>query len=675
MKTTTTLYSKAMQLANSGFSVFPVGADKRPLLKTWKPYQTTPADDEQIEKWWEQFPKANIGIVTGKVSGVTVIDVDTYKGGDASKFPKTFTVKTGNGGMHLYYKYAPGFTISADAYPDMPGIDLRSDGGYVVAPYSETNYSDPHTHEHRGGKYEIVDPRDPIDFPVALFPKIKEKRKLINLVEVGKGSRNDSIASMIGKLLRQEHKESEWETDVWPAVQRINAGYKPPLSDKELRATFDSIKTKEQVQRANLIVSPIQLNNGEEINIRKSNNNVAIKDMANVHLILEKHPYYKGTLKYNTFRHEIEYNGKPIEEEDLFKIQYFMQTQGGLTGIQKEAVYAAVHHYAHQKQYDEAQEWMKSLTWDGVPRLHEWLAKTIHVEADPYHAGIGAQWLLGMVKRIMVPGSTFDYVLVFIGKQGTGKTSMFRIIGGPWYKSYTGAVDNKDFYLALRGAMLLDLDEGASLTRSDAIKIKSIITETHDEYRAPYDRLMKKYPRRFVFSMSTNDDEPFRDITGNRRYWVITSDERVNFAWLENNREQLFAEAYDAFVNKTELPAIEWDEAEKRQEQHMPDDSWTGVITDQLQKSEAYCRGDMTFTTTIIEIYSKTFPDAPIERLGRTQEMRIAGIFKKLGMTKKQLSVDGQRRMCWMLTEKRSKELQKNNAEDTKDLFDEYEGK
>ena len=81
----------------------------------------------------------------------------------------------------------------------------------------------------------------------------------------------------------------------------------------------------------------------------------------------------------------------------------------------------------------------------------------------------------------------------------------------------------------------------------------------------------------------------------------------------------------------------------------------------------------MTFTTTISEIYSRTFPDAPLERLGRSQEMRIGHVLRKLGMIKKQVMIDGKRKVLWMLTPEKSNELKEQNAKSTKDMFDEYD--
>lgn len=646
----------------------PVGADKKPLLASWKQYQTKAATPEQIEEWWEKWPDANIGIITGAVSGISVIDVDTYHGGDHAQFPATYTVRTGNGGYHLYYKHHPGLSISANAYAQFPGIDIRSDGGFVVGPYSVTEYKGKDG-EAKGGTYETVDPQDPAVFPASMFPAKKPRKKLTAVVGVSSGSRNDSIASFCGTLLHSA-PENEWETEVWTAVQRVNKTYSPPLKHDELRTTFESIAVKEKSRRAALIVSPMQLDDGQkiEISIRKNKAGTAYKDMANVLAILSQHPYYKGAIRYNEFKQEIEYDGRPFEEADLIKIQYFMQTDAELHGVTKEAVHSAIQHYANQNSYDEAKEWLTSLEWDGVERLKSWVHSATGVEDNDYYSGIGSHWLMGMVRRIMIPGSTFDYVLLLVGPQGIGKTSFFRIIGGPWYKSYTGAMDNKDFYLALRGAMLIDLDEGAALYRSEAIKIKSIITETHDEYRAPYDRVMKKYARRFVFSMSTNDTEPFRDATGNRRYWAIDAKEKIDFKWLETNREQLFAETYHYFNKGIAIPEVPFDKAAESQEMHLPEDSWTDLVMQTLQKHQEYNIGSIDFFTTVPELYMKMFPNDDLSRLGKSQEMRIAQILKKaVGLEKRRVMVDGDRKTRWMLTPERSKQLQQNNAPSTRD--------
>lgn len=674
-----TIYTAAFALMVNGCSIIPIGKDKKPLLKSWKQYQTTPADEDQIAAWWQTFPEANIGIVTGKVSGITVVDLDVDPATGETRtpldaFPPTYTVRTGNGGYHLYYDYAPGLTISAGAYPQFPGVDIRNDGGFVVGPFSLTSYIDPHTKLPKGGEYTIHTNAKRSAFPSNLFPAKRERRALSTKLNVATGGRNDSIASFAGQLLHSAPEE-EWLTEVWPAVQHANKTYSPPLPERELKSTFESILNKEKERRHNLIVSPYQLDDGEklEISIRKNGNGVPYKDMANVLAVLSQHPYYKDAIKYNEFRQEIEYNGATFEEGDLIKIQYFMQTDAALHGINKEAIYAAVSHYASQHRYDEVKDWLESLTWDKTPRLHNWIHQATGVADDSYHAGVGAQWFMGMIRRIMIPGSTFDYVLLMVGPQGIGKTSFFRILGGKWYKSYTGAMDNKDFYLALRGALIIDLDEGAALYRSEAIKIKSIITETHDEFRAPYDRITKKYPRRFVFSMSTNDTEPFRDMTGNRRYWAIDANEPVKFNWLTDNRDQLFAEAYYVFKNNLTdtIPQVPFDRALEIQDMHLPEDSWTDRLMDILQKDPGYCRGDIEYFTTIPDLYARMFPDEQLSRLGKSQEMRIANILKnRAGFEKRRVMADGERKMRWMLTPERVLELAGKPLDDTRDLFE-----
>ena len=89
---------------------------KHPRIKDWQ--QRASTDPKQIDEWWTRWPDANIGIVTGKISGLLVIDVDPRHGGNKSLDdlfkkhgkPKTYVVGTGGGGLHLYFQYPKGET-------------------------------------------------------------------------------------------------------------------------------------------------------------------------------------------------------------------------------------------------------------------------------------------------------------------------------------------------------------------------------------------------------------------------------------------------------------------------------------------------------------------------------------------------------------------------------------
>ena len=73
------LLKAALRYQSMGFSVIPVKQNKRPLI-AWEKYQTERAPESQIHQWWKKWPSANIGIITGKVSGVDVIDTDSESG-------------------------------------------------------------------------------------------------------------------------------------------------------------------------------------------------------------------------------------------------------------------------------------------------------------------------------------------------------------------------------------------------------------------------------------------------------------------------------------------------------------------------------------------------------------------------------------------------------------------
>jgi len=129
----------ALEYAKKGWHVFPlVPGQKIPLTKNGFKDATT--DPQKITEWWTKTPNANIGIATGKISGICVLDVDVKNGAQGmeslKKLPPlhvTLAVKTPSGGLHLYFT-CPKPMPSKNNF--MPGLDFKADGGYVVAPDS-----------------------------------------------------------------------------------------------------------------------------------------------------------------------------------------------------------------------------------------------------------------------------------------------------------------------------------------------------------------------------------------------------------------------------------------------------------------------------------------------------------------------------------------------------------
>ena len=151
------MQAEALSLAEKGYPVFPLhtpdqqgrcscraavdcrSPGKHP--RTPQGIKDATTDPEKIRSWWEKWPQANIGMAMGEVSGLVAIDIDPRHGGDASlcqlveqfeDLPGTLRAKTGGGGHHLLYAY-PGVSFKNSSSLLGEGIDVKTDGGYIVA--------------------------------------------------------------------------------------------------------------------------------------------------------------------------------------------------------------------------------------------------------------------------------------------------------------------------------------------------------------------------------------------------------------------------------------------------------------------------------------------------------------------------------------------------------------
>jgi len=237
----------AYDYAQRGWPVLPLKADKHPWVNDW--VNAASDDQDQISSWWRQRPDSNVGILTGERSGIFVLDIDARSGGlknldllqnEHGGLPNTLTVQTGGGGLHYYFKY-PDCGIGNASGDLPPGIDVRGQGGQVVAP--------PSVHQS-GITYFWLD-YEPGEIDVAQAPGwlvqiIKSKtngnsvpRKngtATGTIPIGK--RNETLASLAGTMRRRGMEFDEILAALLIANQKR---CEEPLSDDEVRKIVESI--------------------------------------------------------------------------------------------------------------------------------------------------------------------------------------------------------------------------------------------------------------------------------------------------------------------------------------------------------------------------------------------------------------------------------------------------
>lgn len=239
--------NEALALRALGYPVIPIiGKDKKPPI-SWKEFQDKLPTEEQIREWFANHNVTGLALVTGKQSGVFVVDIDkealdTIEGFDfAKKLPSTVYAKSGGEGVHAYFKY-PGFKVKTQSNFLLPHVDIRGDGGYIILPPSKHPSGGAYKWEKELGKVPLA------EAPVHILSALKSStKKGFNFdADVPEGKRNDEAVKAIGTLLSRCHAVEDFETTAWPAVLKWNTDHcKPPEDEGVLRTKFDFYAKKE----------------------------------------------------------------------------------------------------------------------------------------------------------------------------------------------------------------------------------------------------------------------------------------------------------------------------------------------------------------------------------------------------------------------------------------------
>ena len=624
------MYDAAIEYAKKGFAVFPLKyRDKVPLTRNGCKDATT--DAAQIKAWWQKYPNANIGLATGSVSQnvfVIDLDIDEDRGIDGyhsledwqrehGDFPETWTAITGRGGYHLYYRGNGKIKNRAGI---IDGVDIRGNGGYVVAPPSIHKNGNRYEWEYSPDEFEIAKADNNVEY----FLNHDDQKQgtaftMPNIVAAGQ--RNQ----MLFRFACMMQAKGASDQSVFAATMAENeSSCSPPLSEQEVKVIVSSatrydkgkpihINSEGVATRENkddVIGNPEWVLNFLDCNHDKDGNIKSVKQFVhNFEIVMDKDDRFAGKIRFNEFAQQLYLCGNvPWEKEDncrawsshddsaLFSL---IQADYGLKSRQDFA--DALKNVSMRNKFHPVRELLDSLTWDGKEHIRSLLPECLGAEDSDYTYQVMRLWMLGAVSRVYKPGNKFDYTMILQGSQGIGKSTFLKQLAmdDSWFNDSLDSLDSDKAVQSLTGSWIIELAELKSLARTagGVESVKRFLTATQDKYRIPYERRADTFYRQCVFAGTTNKDDFLQDETGNRRFLIVQTGvkkpskslfvpeimDTIKLAWAEavhiwkNEKPQLI------------LPEAYMQEAKELQEANMADDGKRGIIQEYLEGKTQVC--------------------------------------------------------------------------------------
>jgi len=318
----------------------------------------------------------------------------------------------------------------------------------------------------------------------------------------------------------------------------------------------------------------------------------------NVVIVLQNDPNLKGLYALDEFEQrsiatrnlpwrKITHKERYLKDSDDSGLRHYLEKVYNFTGVQR--IDDALRKVIEDNKFHPVRDYLNSLKWDGSQRVETLFIDYLGAEDTPYTRAITRKALAAAVARVMNPGCKFDYIIVLIGPQGIGKSTILKKLGREWFSDSFTTFAGKEAYEIIQGVWILEMAELAGLKKAETEQIKHFISKTDDRYRVAYGKRTENFPRQCIFIGTTNASEFLTDDSGNRRFWplrTMTKQPELN-VFRDLSAElisQLWAEAVQMYKAGEELflaPDLE-QEAIKHQKAHRYEDDRKGIIQDYL---------------------------------------------------------------------------------------------
>lgn len=258
-------------------------------------------------------------------------------------------------------------------------------------------------------------------------------------------------------------------------------------------------------------------------------NGATLPTIDNVKIILDNDPALKGKFALNEFSGRGEVFGslpwnKNTErrlwsDTDNNGLYWYLQKAYHIKG--RADIDAALDLHAKSHAFNEVQDYLNNLEWDGTPRLDTLFIDYLGAEDNGYTRTVCRKAFTAAVARAMVPGCKYDNMLILCGPQGIGKSTLLDKMSRGWFNDSIRTFEGKEASELLPGVWLVEVAELDAFRKSDVSRIKQFLSLRADRYRAAYGRHTNEFKRRCVFFGTCNQADFLQDTTGNRRFWPV----------------------------------------------------------------------------------------------------------------------------------------------------------
>ena len=263
--------------------------------------------------------------------------------------------------------------------------------------------------------------------------------------------------------------------------------------------------------------------------LQRNQNNTVKGTIDNIRIILDGDPLLKGRFALNQFagRGEVlaalPWNTSGTRrlwsDTDNNGLYWYLERYWGITS--RGNIDSALDIHASSHAFNEVQEYINGLQWDGTPRLDTMFIDFLGAADTEYNRAVCRKSFTAAIARAMTPGCKFDNMLILAGPQGIGKSTLLDKMSLGWFNDSIRTFEGKEASELLQGVWLIEIAELDAFRKTDIARIKQFLSLRADRYRAAYGRHVRETPRCCVFFGTCNEVEFLQDTTGNRRFWPV----------------------------------------------------------------------------------------------------------------------------------------------------------